>query len=540
MTLTNKPTNKSDMLAAFPEAVPKIIGEPTIRELIRVLRHLMLCSQTQAYDLSNTNLLFVCVPPEIFSNYDPNPYPEAPADPGPMPVFVAGEDVSTASNRRSLWEVMDMRHKNVKTMNTALGDRFLSLIDEVYKTEFLEHRISNPEMAFRDMFAWFLERYGETDENDHEDNKKRMEADWNLQDGWHKLERQIEEGIMFTVFTGYAMPDYDIVDVGVRVIMRTGLFTQEYKQWHARVQTDKTWRHFKQVWKTQIDLVKRTTKNAGSFGMGMNALQTSTISDLDTEYDNSVVTFANAHNKTQESINSLTQTNAQMQAALPSIQQQLEQVNQMQAMLCQQINAMTSAPPPAWQQQQYQQQHQGGNGGTRRNGRRNNRNGGGGNNWQQRNNSNNQGGRPYNCRIYEGETYCWTHGHDTGPHHTSGSCRTPLNGHQRQAHSRNTMGGNPANAHRTVNPSAIGRVGKSPPKATQQWNAPQQQQQQFGGAAQHQQWQPAPMAMPQQQYAGFAQQQQVPMMAPPTSPAIPAYLQGQPTFHGNMMQGRFM
>ena len=86
------------MLAAFPEAVPKIIGEPTIRELIRVLRHLMLCSQTQAYDLSTTNLLFVCVPPEIFANYDPNPYPTAPADPGPMPVFVAGEDISTASN----------------------------------------------------------------------------------------------------------------------------------------------------------------------------------------------------------------------------------------------------------------------------------------------------------------------------------------------------------------------------------------------------------------------------------------------------------
>ena len=38
---------------------------------------------------------------------------------------------------------MDMRHKNVKTMNTALGDRFLSLINEVYKTEFLKHRISN-------------------------------------------------------------------------------------------------------------------------------------------------------------------------------------------------------------------------------------------------------------------------------------------------------------------------------------------------------------------------------------------------------------
>jgi hypothetical protein len=477
------------MLAAFPEAISKIIGEPTVRELIRALRHLMPCSQTQAYDLATTNLLFVCVPPAIFANYDPGAFPQDPVDPGPTPVYVAGEDVSVASNRRAQWELHDMRFKNVKTMNTALGDRFLSLIEEVYKTEFLEERIRNPEMSFRDIFQWFLGRYGVTDEGDRDDNKKRMEADWNLQDGWHKLERQIEEGIMYAVFTGYAMHDYDIVDIAVRVIMRTGLFAQEYKEWHGRALPDKSWRHFKQFWKTQIDLIKRTTKNAGSFGMGMNAMGDGAYGDIDAEYDNSVVNFANAHSKTQESINNLTQTNAQMQNVLPSIQQQLAHVNQMQSVLCQQINAMNSAPPPAWQQQPIQQFQQQSNGGGSKKKKKKQGNTSG---WQQRNPHNpNVGKRPPNVRVYEGEWYCWSHGHDRGPHHTSANCRNQLPGHQPGATSRNTMGGNPLNAERTINPSAAGRIGlPSPTPTSQPWTVPQQQtqmQQQFGGAAQHQQ-----------------------------------------------------
>ena len=66
------------MIAAFPEAAPKINGQPTLRELIRVLDHLMRCAQTHETDISPLKLLFLCIPPELYANYTGEAYPTIP------------------------------------------------------------------------------------------------------------------------------------------------------------------------------------------------------------------------------------------------------------------------------------------------------------------------------------------------------------------------------------------------------------------------------------------------------------------------------
>ena len=53
-TLTNKsnmtesasyvPAKKTDVLAGFPTPVEAISGEPTLRELLRILKHIMMCA----------------------------------------------------------------------------------------------------------------------------------------------------------------------------------------------------------------------------------------------------------------------------------------------------------------------------------------------------------------------------------------------------------------------------------------------------------------------------------------------------------------
>ena len=230
MTATNKPTSKADMMTAFPETIAMILGEPNIRELIRTLRHLMKCAESHEYDLSACNLLFVCVPPEIFANYTNEQYPQEPPNPGITPTYVAGEDIAVAANRKAVWETADMRFRDVKTMKSCLVDRFLSLIDRDHKTEFEEHRLGNPGMSFRTCFDWFLTRFGHTDEHDRDDNTVRMKQDWSLQDGWHKLERQIEDGMIYAVFAMQPVAESRVVDIAISVLMRTGLFSSAYKQ----------------------------------------------------------------------------------------------------------------------------------------------------------------------------------------------------------------------------------------------------------------------------------------------------------------------
>ena len=85
MSSDQKPTTKADMMAAFPEPPAKIQGEPTLRELLRVLDHLMTCSQMHNYDLSTCNLLYIFIPEILYAKYTNEAYPQDSRNPGPIP-----------------------------------------------------------------------------------------------------------------------------------------------------------------------------------------------------------------------------------------------------------------------------------------------------------------------------------------------------------------------------------------------------------------------------------------------------------------------
>jgi len=106
--ITIKPTNKAELLAAFPEAPPQITGEPTIGELVRILQHLMFCAQSQHSDISLLNLLYVCIPETLNHHYnDANEaHPTDPTDPGATAIFSLGDDADAHCSIRARCEYM--------------------------------------------------------------------------------------------------------------------------------------------------------------------------------------------------------------------------------------------------------------------------------------------------------------------------------------------------------------------------------------------------------------------------------------------------
>ena len=81
-----------------------------------------------------------------------------------------------------------------------------------------------------------------------------MKTAWALQDGWERLQKQINDGTIYAIFTGHQIPDNEVVDVAITLIIQTGLFSTQYKQWHERADGQKTWTHFKDFWKAKIEL----------------------------------------------------------------------------------------------------------------------------------------------------------------------------------------------------------------------------------------------------------------------------------------------
>ena len=63
----------------------------------------------------------------------------------------------------------------------------------------------------------------------------------------------------------------------------------------------------------------------------------------------------------------------------------------------------------------------------------------GGNRRNRNNNNNNNRSGPRNH-----DSYCWTHGFQVGRYHTSETCRTPAEGHKKEATKDNRLGGSEA------------------------------------------------------------------------------------------------
>ena len=59
-------TSKESMVAGFPATIQGIIREPMQRELLRIFRHLITCSQSHVTNYCDLNWLFLFVPQNMW------------------------------------------------------------------------------------------------------------------------------------------------------------------------------------------------------------------------------------------------------------------------------------------------------------------------------------------------------------------------------------------------------------------------------------------------------------------------------------------
>ena len=59
-----------------------------------------------------------------------------------------------------------------------------------------------------------------------------MKTAWSLQDGYEKLQLQIEDGNIYAMSAGQPISDSEVVDIAISVIGQTGMFGDQYEQWH--------------------------------------------------------------------------------------------------------------------------------------------------------------------------------------------------------------------------------------------------------------------------------------------------------------------
>jgi hypothetical protein len=202
--------------------------------------------------------------------------------------------------------------------------------------------MENPNSLFCKMFAWFVTKYGRTSADDRKANCTTMALEWHPSQGFIFLVAHLFRGVTFTNLTKHPIPDDDIVDIGIRVIHRTGLFAEEYKAWITRGNNptnNMDFAVFRTFLEITINIASFTATPASQHGYGMNAIENDASA---ASLTNAVSNFGVAYATTQES---LRKNNASINAMQGQIQ-----------MLC---NAIGNQPPTSMLQypQQNNQDH---------------------------------------------------------------------------------------------------------------------------------------------------------------------------------------
>ena len=225
------------MRAGFPTPPEPTLGAPNLFILNDLLQYICKCAQTHKSTISKKmNLLYVAVDPGLYTHYSAgeaypaNNYP-FPDDVDEVPNFSACNNNNDRAAAKITHAILLKTHNDVVNMNAALIDTLLGLIPTAFKLLYEQERMMDPNAVFHQCFDWFVTKYGHTSAEDREANRMAMAADWHPSMGFEVLTSRLFRGVTFVSLSGHPITDKDTVDIGVRVLNRTGLFAKEYKMW---------------------------------------------------------------------------------------------------------------------------------------------------------------------------------------------------------------------------------------------------------------------------------------------------------------------
>ena len=85
-------------------------------------------------------------------------------------------------------------------------------------------------MSFMDCYQQFSTTYAHADKANHAEIKATMQMKQTIKDDFLKLAKTTNNAILYTKFAQAPIPEQDAVDIGIKMLMSTGLFERQYEE----------------------------------------------------------------------------------------------------------------------------------------------------------------------------------------------------------------------------------------------------------------------------------------------------------------------
>jgi hypothetical protein len=210
-----------------------------------------------------------------------------------------------------------------------------------------------------------------------------MNAPWDPNTPFETLIEQLEDAMEIVDAAGQAYTDAQVLTLAYTLVYNTGLYFDECKEWKAKPAADKTWDLFKNFF-LQAQSELRQQQQATSACSGFSAY----ANDQETQIANALANLATAQAANQQAFCQLVTTNTDLAEQLKTALSDIASLKHL-------VQNKQSRNPNI------------------------------------------------NKRRTTG-SYCWTHRFRVADEHNSQNCKTPRDGHQKEANKNNLMGGSTA------------------------------------------------------------------------------------------------
>ena len=196
-------------------------------------------------------------------------------------------------------------------MNEALLTMFLAAIQPAYKKSTKRNLIGRVSQNFWDVFDMFLTKYGKVKPMDLKANRDWMTAEWYPAVPIETLFGRIEDACEYASFSNRNIPKEELIHTGEVLLLKTGHFGQEYKDWRSVENADRNWDYFQEWWQEAYDLREETTTAVDHFGFSDNVQSRSEHKEdpQEVDYNNTVENFGTAFAANSTAFSQLTQSN---------------------------------------------------------------------------------------------------------------------------------------------------------------------------------------------------------------------------------------
>jgi hypothetical protein len=392
--MTSVPT-PDELIAAFPnETIPKIEGRPDYESLDSIRKALRENAASVPSTLGGGAFGHVglVVPDEYYAILAPNEPYEPPDNPGAFPDFPAGSTAAQISATERIHKEQMRIYREYLNIETALKSQLIKCIDPIYLHAKRNRIVGFANQSIKSILQYLFDTYGMVTAQDLDKNLEQLRKPWNPETPFETIIDQIDECQEYASSANQAYPPSMILNQAYNLVFNTGLYFDECKDWNRKPAVEKTWPNF-QAHILEAQTTLRAMQSTGTVSGFANSMQ-QTIDDsisrilqpLLIQYQENITSppVENAPNLSEDQ-KAFASFSADMTAQLKQAKDELEKLR----------NQLENKKPDSNQR------------------------------------------KP--ARNFK--DYCYTHGFYVGDGHTSQSCKTPCEGHKKDATGNNRMGG---------------------------------------------------------------------------------------------------